>query len=274
MAISVRDIRTVPVSGNLLVFRDVSWRGLVWGGLIFGCVAAYAVIPGETLWSRGVAAIPGVTAFLLIALGGLQRWRTGNRWLLIAAQEGLYVNVGYCEGYPAPGETSQTLFIPREDVRAISRLTEVMRLPHRFGMTRHHLGCLDIAINRPLPDEASVLMAQHHEQLYRAGKSGPFPIRMASQKRLRLCWSAIRPDERSAMQQLSVYYPSAITHHIAYPEWDQLIGEQRHMFLDELWRAGMRSEALFLTRMHLGVSLKEAREFLEKGHATVPAQTE
>ncbi len=268
MTISVRDIQTVPVSGSLLVYRDVSWRGLVWAGLIFGCVAAYVVLPGETLLSRGVAIIPGVTAFILIAMGVSQRWRAGSRWLLIAAHEGLYVNVDYCEGYPVAGEMSRTLFIPREEIQTISLFAEEMRLPHRFGMTRHHLGYLDIALNLPVPEDAFVLVAQRHEQLYRAGKSGPFPIRMASRKRVRLCWSAIRPDELVALKQLSVYYPLASAHHIVYPEWDPLSDEQRNIFLDELWQTGMRAEALFQARMHLGISLKEAREFLEKRHAT------
>lgn len=244
----------------------MSWRGLVWGGLIFACVAAYAALPGETLLSRGVAAIPGVTAIVLLMLGLYQRWIGGARWLLTAAQDGLYINAGYCEGYPVAGEHDTALFIPREDILALCHVAEVLRLPYRFGVTRHHLGSLDVALNTAVSADVTALIARRHEQLDEAGKAGPFPLRLVSPSRLRLCWSAIRPGEKEAVTLLAHEYEIMPACHIVYPEHEHLNPLQQAIYLDELWRMGMRKEALFLARMYLGISLRAARTYMESRH--------
>ncbi len=264
MPVSLRDAKSVPSCSQAHVFRDVSHRGLLFGGIFFALLASYCALPKESGVNWGAVLAPGALALWLLAWGVWRCvYRTGDRWLLTAAAEGLYMNLGYVEGYPVHHDKAPALFVPREAIRAAGRVREILRLPHRFGATRHHVGCLDIVLEHPVSEQVQKEVARYQERCAEAGKSGPFPVRIITPALVRLCWSAIRPDETEALRCLASLCPVIPDRQVAFPQWDALNARQRDIFLDELWVMGMREEALFLARMHLGVSIKTASAIME-----------
>ena len=209
------------------------------------------------------ALVPGVLALVLSALGV---WRCfscrKSGWLMIADAEGIYINMSYSEGYAVKHDRISLLFVPREEIAALHRVREALRLPHRFGATRYHFGYLDITLSNPVPETILTERAAMNDRYAASGKSGPFPIRFVTPRLLRLCWNAIQPGEKEAVRLLSPPHTMESTRTVSYPEWDRLDVAQRDAFLRELWLMGMRTEAAFLGRLYFGVSLRKTMETL------------
>ncbi len=268
MALTLNNARSIPTSSRAVIFRDVSYRGLLFGGLLFALLACYGALPKADGVNWVAVAIPGMMAGWLFAWGGWRRLREGaGNWLLVVADEGIHINLAYAEGYPIIHDDAPVLFVASEEMCCVRPVREIIRLPHRFGTTRHHFGAFDIVLQRPVPDEVVYSLIRCQERYAQAGKSGPFPVRCVAPNVLRLQWSAIRPKEEKALECLAGLCDAQGPRKIVFPEWNRLNARQRDIFLGELWRMGMREEALFLGRIHLGVSMAETKATMEKGHS-------
>ena len=252
-----------PVGAFIHEYRDVSWRGLLYAGLGFGSAAGFILIPrsGGIFWQGAV--IPAALALLCFYWSLRRRMNRTRAWFMKSAQEGLYLNTDYSDGYPVPGAPGGVLFIPADWVSQVVPMREVLRLPHRFGLTRHHFSCLDIVCGRDLPEELLRHVEARQSCFAKAGKSGPYPIRIVAPGRIRLNWGWVQPDAVEAVRQLSVNYADDTTRSIVFPDWHRLDKTQKELYLDELWRMGLLSECLFLGREHYRRASAEVRRILE-----------
>lgn len=252
-----------PAGPFIHEYRDVSWRGLFYAGAGFACIAGYILISrsGGIPWQG--AAIPGCLALLFLYWGLRRRLDHKSDWFLKSAPEGFYLNTDYSDGYPAPGPSGGVLFIPADRVSRVIPVEEVLLLPHRFGITRHHFSCLDIVCAHILPEELHHHIKTRQSCFEKAGKSGPYPLRIVSPGRLRLNWGWVQPDAREAVHQLSSAYSEDAPCTIVFPDWYKLNPVQKDLYLDELWIMGMISESLFLGREHYRRASREVRHILE-----------
>lgn len=244
-------------------FRDVSWRGLLIAGAVFAAIAVFVALPksGGPAW--GAAMLPFLLSALCVSLALSRRMNRNGAWLVKYAADGLYINTNNGDGYPLPGPRENILFFPPAMVACLTPVQEVMRLPHRFGATRHHFSCLDVTVRQPVPVEILAGIRMQQERFRKAGKTGPYPIRMVTPSRMRLNWGWIHPGAKEAVRKLSDIFATGPPRAIVYPDWDTLSEAQKECYLDELWRMGMITESLFLGRAHLGRSSRQVRDLLE-----------
>ena len=258
----------IPSGPAVREYRDVSWRGLFFAGLCFALVTAYVILPKGANPAWGAAAIPAALSLLCLLLALWRRIGAGNAWLVREAPDGLYINPGYSDGYPVPGAAADAIFIPNDALVCIQVVQEVLRLPHRFGATRHHLDAVDFRLGRAM-DEAVMAHIRGQQIRFRnAGKTGPYPVRIISPTRLRLAWGWVQPGAAEAAQAFSERHAAAPKQRVLYPEWDALDPAQQEVYLEELWRMGMVAESLFLGRMRYGLSKHKVRHLLEERNPT------
>ncbi len=253
-----------PTGPSVREYRDISWRGLLYAGVIFLTMAAYTLLPKDTGPSWGAALLPFLAAALFFLMAAWRRKDARRAWLLKSAPDGLYINLGYSDGYFFRGSSDAVLFIAAPEVAGIAVVLEVMRLPYRIGMTRHHFSCLDIQVSGSISDEIRAHLQEQQACFSKAGKSGPYPVRINAPGQLRLGWGWIKPGAKETAQQLAEYYTLLKSRNVAYPDWDQLNPVQQDLYLDILWQMGMTTESLFLGRQHHRIRSKEVRLLLEK----------
>ncbi len=263
MTITLREGDSPALVGGVRLYGDASWRGLAFAGLCLGGTALFSGWVGG-LWSWQGAAVPAATGAALAFMGLWRRLRSGQSWLLLDAKDGLYLNLAHSEGYSLGKATAPTLFISRDALGWACLVREVLRLPHRFGATRHHIACIDIELSEDLPAAALAVIEGCQRRHAESGKAGPYPVRLAASRRLRLCWSGVRPGEIQALAALGEGCPTRPARTVLYPDWNLLDADQQSWHLDELWRMGMTSEAAFLARMRYRVSLRDAKTLLEQ----------
>lgn len=246
-------------------YRDVSWRGLLGTGIGFALIAVFVAWPksGNIAWLA--AMFPALLSLTCILLALSRRARREDGWLMKCAVDGLYVNTNYGDGHPLPGPREKILFVPASEVAVVSAVREIMRLPHRFGVTRHHFACLDIVFATGIPDEIRAAVVVQQVRFAEARQSGPYPIRLVASSRLRLNWGWIHPGTMGTLGQLSgIYATTPAELAISYPDWDMLTPAQQDIYLDLLWQGGMMQEGMFLGRTRYGRSSGEVRELLER----------
>jgi hypothetical protein len=233
---------------------------------MLGFVAGYALIPKNSGMDWGMALLPGATAFALLIMGVRRRWGGSlrNNWFIVACSEGYYINSGYSSGYAWKKDASPIVFIPHACVHFATPIYETIKLPNRLGVTRHHLVYLDISLRMPLNPDIEAIIQSGQENFRHARKTGPYPVRMILDKRLRLNWDAVVPDVPQALEHFKQWTCIHPGHHIHYPDWDALDIAQRELFLDELWEMGMHDDAAFLGRIHYKTSLTEAGAILQR----------
>lgn len=263
MSIQIIDGTRLSTSSAAVFFYDVSHRGLFFAAAVFALVAGYIALPKGAGVNMAAALIPATLAALLVS-GAIWRkfFRKGLSWIMAIDTDGIYINPGYNTGYETAIRDKRLFFLPAEAVLAVRKTREVMRLPHRFGATRHHFGYLDIMLAAPVTGEEMAVIQTATEHFSDAGKSGPFPVRFVTPLLLRLNLNAVLPGEKEALAQLSGSHQVVGMVKVIFPEWAELNAEQRDIYLEELWKMGMRDEAAFLARIHLKVSLTKAREIL------------
>lgn len=254
----------VPSHHLVYEFRDVSWRGLVYVGLAFSGMAAFILLPKGSDLSWQAAWIPLLPALLFFLLALVRRKNAGQSWLLKSAPEGLYIHTGYSDGFALTGVPGAALFIPAEEVAGLACVLEVMRLPYRFGITRHHVSCLDVSLTCPVPESVRAHLEERQRCFRKAGKTGPFPVRVEADRLLRLGWGWVRPGARETAQQISERHPTLSPRKITYPDWDALDSLQQDLYLIVLWQMGMTTECLFLGRQYYRVCSAEVRRRMEE----------
>lgn len=261
----MRILENIPVASAVTdEFRDTSWRGLFFTGLFFGFVALYILLPKGPSIAWGAAFIPAALSFVLLALAIRSYALSRTHWFVRCSNEALHINVGYLEGYRTRVGTPSILEIGIGEVHALRPVEEVVSLPHRFGITRHHLSSIDIVLKHPIPEEVLKKIFDFQLRFRQAGKSGPYPIRFIHASRLRLGWAWMSPNAVESVTKLSTIFPTQPLQRYVYTNWDRLTGEEQDLFLDELWRMGMIRESLFLGRMRYGLSLRDVSSTLEK----------
>ncbi len=256
-------LEQTPTGPLVREYRDISWRGLIYVGIAFLLAAAYTLLPKESGPSWGAALLPFLLAATFFILAAMRRMRTKYGWFLKSAPDGLYINTGYSDGYPIPGDTGAALFLAKEEVACLLDVMEVMRLPYRLGFTRHHFSCLDILIAGPIPETVVTHLQEQQERFKNADKSGPYPLRVTAPARLRLGWGWVQPGAKNTIFQLANQYRVTSPQNIIYPEWNALERQQQEIYIDELWRMGMISESLFLGRNHYNLPAAQIRRLLE-----------
>jgi len=263
MPVQIIDRDRLSTSSQAVFFYDASYRGLLFAGGIFAVIAGYIAIPKDSGINFAAAIIPGILA-LLLATGAFRRkfMRSDCSWIMAIDTTGVYLNLGYNTGYGSGKFSDSALFLPQDAICFVRKSREVMRLPHRFGATRHHFGYLDIVLSFPISDEALLAMQAANELFGNAGKSGPFPMRFVTPLLLRLNLNAVIPGEKEALEYLSHNHKIGNMVKVCFPEWDEITSGQRDIYLEELWEMGMWDEAAFLARTHLKAPLKKARERL------------
>ncbi|MCK5861006.1 MAG: hypothetical protein KAH38_00885 [Candidatus Hydrogenedentes bacterium] len=263
MPVIVKKKTAIFDSKQVLLFHDTSHYGLLFAGVIFAFIAGYVALPKGSDHNELVVLIPGSLAVLLIARAIWQQYfKSEETWFIAIDSVGLHINLGYSAGYSTGQCEVSSLFVPHEEIRHIGCLHEKMRLPHRFGATRHHFGYLDIALREPVSGQVLRETLYFNEGYAKTGKSGPFPTRFLNPLLIRLNWNAVYPSEVIARKELSKRCSSVKKRDVVFPDWGRLDRSQRDVFLDELWAMGMRNEALFLARLHLKISLKNSEKLL------------
>lgn len=246
-------------------YRDVSWRGLLATGIGFALIAVFVVWPKSGNIALLAATFPAVLSLACISLAFYRYTRRKNAWLVKCAADGLYINTNYGDGSVLPGPPEKIMFIPASEVAGITAIREVMRLPHRFGATRHHVACLDLLMTALVTDDTLTAIAMQQARFVKARQSGPYPIRRVAPARLRLNWGWVHPGTMETLGQLSGTYATSPTEAvITYPDWDALTPEQQNLYLDLLWQEGMIQESVFLGRTLHGRSSGEVRDLLER----------
>lgn len=246
-------------------YRDVSWRGLLGTGIGFALIAVFVAWPksGNVAWLA--AMFPAILSLACISLAFYRHTRRENTWLMKHAADGLYINTNYGDGSVLPGPPEKIIFIPASEVAGSAAIREVIRLPHRFGATRHHFACLDILLPVVVPDDTFAAITVQQGRFAGAKQSGPYPIRLVAPSRLRLNWGWIHPGTLETIGQVSGKHTTPPKETvITYPDWDTLTPAQQDLFLDLLWQAGMIQESIFLGRTLHGRSSGEVRELLKR----------
>ena len=210
------DPELVPTNLTVYEFRDISWKGLVYVGLAFSGMAALVLFSRGTDLSWGAAWIPLLPGILFFILAAARRKGAGKAWLMKSAPEGLYINTGYSDGYPLKDTAHAALFIPSEEVAGLACVMEVMRLPYRFGITRHHFSCLDIKLTCPVRQDIQKHLSGRQAYFVKSGKSGPYPVRLTAPGLVRLGWGWVQPGAKETVQLLSDRYPVLPQRNITY----------------------------------------------------------
>lgn len=254
--------REVVLRAGDTAFYPDTWRGLLAAGLIFGAIAGYAAIPKGTESTLVQALIPGLMALCLLAMAGRHRYglRHGDGWRVVFAHDGVYLRLQ--EGRGNSGEAA-VLFLDRAAVDHVRLVTEQLRLPHRVGTTRHHIAYVDFQLNILVNDTIRDACLSGHREYRRTGHSGPYPVLLPSDERMRICWGGLYPGEKKALEMLATRFRVLTDLCVVYPSWEHLAAEQQDRHVRMVWDMGMCAEAEFLLRMYRGLSRSAARSLLE-----------
>ena len=254
-------------------FDDASWRGLLFVGLGF-CFLALCIVLIKRDDLAGIAAIfPLLLGLIFLYWTWVRRKNNNQSWFMKVTPDGLYLNMDYCDGYPVREVSGTVLFVPQPWVARLIPVREVLVLPHRFGITRHHFSCLDVVCHYALPQPVVEAISKRESACKNAGKSGPYPLRRVGQQRLRLNWGWVQPGAQETITQLTEQYGHTKECMIVFPDWNSLSDVQKEAFLDELWRMGLLAACITLGREYYRRSSKEVRQLLESRNAP-PSSTE
>ena len=259
----------IPEASVETTFRNGSWTGLLFAGLIMGALALFVALVNPGSGDALLALVPGGAAALLLglALMGFRLCRKPTNWLLKVTAKGLYVNLRSYRNHHLPPDSALALHIPAEEVAAICRTGERRHYPRR-RRAQHDYLYLDIFLcETDLSELRQALRKERRIEsppgLKRRPKHLDFPVRVLEPLGVRLVWEWIRPGENQAMDLLRPHFPVAPDRKERYPDWEELDEEAKEAMIADLWETGYVAMAVELAARQRGIDRREARRMLD-----------
>lgn len=256
--------KEVAIQAGDTAFYPAAWRGLFAAALIFAAIAGYAAIP-KGAGNLGLPAwIPAAMALYLLVLAALQRWRLrgGSGWRMVLSRQGVYIQLRHRRGRHRNGGAT-VVFLEPAEISHVRLVVEELRLPHRFGMTRHHIAHIDVALNKPMYAEIRQACLSGQQEYRNSGNSGAHPVFLPMEDRVRICWDGMHPGEREALALASGQFRVLPALRVIYPLWEDLEQELQLPYVRMINEMGWAAEAEFILRIHRGMSRSVARALLE-----------
>lgn len=269
MSIELLNYADVPTAGIRQTFRNVSWKSLAMVVVVTAAITGYTAIPKGEPTSPIYIAIPGlVTLFFgVLLIQRMLQCRSPRNWLLMLADNGMYLNLQSEITTPAAAGVAEVLFIPRDAVESFTRVRELRVLPHRGGQYKTHYAYFDIAVTEPLPEDLLLALARIRRNPVLRGGTGirrdfHSPVRIENSHTLRLVWDWITPREDDAAKIFAAEYTLGPRRKFDGPTWSTLSPEEKDRYIDTLWEWGHVEDAVHLSTLVRSTSARTAARYL------------
>jgi hypothetical protein len=254
-------------------FKTSPWGGLVMAVLFAGGTAAVisGAIWGTLGWMGWVFAVPfGLFALLMIKAAG--RSFGAANWVLIVKDTGLAVKIRSHLNSDLPHRDPVVAWIPREEIRAVRRVDGSRKVMSggQGSVTRTvSTVALDILLTHQKTEELAA--ACKRERSFRGEGRAHFnhyPVLLPEPGVIRIPWGSqrqgIRPGIAAVLELLRESYP--LEAELTRPEqdWRVVEGKELDDLVLELVEAGDKIGAVKLLRLRAGMSLSEARRFVDE----------
>lgn len=271
-----------PAPRSTLVCRYQRWGLLVILATFWGAAVAWWYLEAPALVTYGVAALAALITFPI-----LRTWHKRGRrdnWALAIDPSGVWLNLRDCEYHRAErGET--IVHIPYHEIRSVRRTIERYTLPdQKNDSTKHREDYLEIQLARPeAPRIAERVAAEQRREAPPRKSFGGLvttriprtasAIRTAGDDMVRILYSSrthrLSPRMSRTLTALERYVPIECDVQLSSTSWKSLNETELHDRLRALVAQGRLIDATKLARASKGVSLSEAREFVNSLAAPV-----
>lgn len=236
------------------VATDAPW----WGYLVAGLWSAVMGLIARVMWSTFRAALQP------------------TNWVLRVDDRGLFLKFRSYLNYAFDSDEPDVLFVPRAAVAWLrANRQNVSRTDSDGAVSKVRQHYLDIALADGTDLEPIKAQLRTERSLWkrdRFGRSrhGHYPVSVARGGRLRVAWRAegtnVRPPLAKALRLLSRWYPLHDAVDGAGGPTAELDRDAQEGRILELAEAGQKIQAIKLTREVYGLSLSDAKAFVEELH--------
>jgi hypothetical protein len=257
-------LNDVPLERVTQVYRNASWRGLGLAALIM------TAMPMIIVWvnPHDKSTFPLVAFTALIALFFcalfLRRFiqEMGRRqWLLVQAEEGIYIN--FSPPWRPFGNPSRpgAAFIPRVEIAAVGKTHETRRFDGPYAIERH-FAYIDLYLTHENTEALLHALRQERRALPK-GRDAVCPIRLPAPGVVRILWDRVYPPENTAIAMLNGEYPAMADRTVCYADWERMSREEKLHIVRDLWETGHVAEAMRLHRVVTGDDFHTTRTYFD-----------
>jgi len=254
-------------------FKTSPWGGLVMAVLFAGgtVTVVWGAIRGTLAWMGWVFAVPfGLFALLMIRTAA--RSFGAANWVLIVKDTGLAVKIRSHLNSDLPHRDPVVAWIPRAEISAVRRVDGSRQVisSGQGSVTRTvSTVALDILLTHERTEELAA--ACKREKSFRGEGRVHFhhyPVLLPEPGVIRIPWSSqrqgIRPGIDAVLDLLRESYPLETQVTRSHKDWRVVEGEELDDLVLELVEAGDKIGAVKLLRLRAGMSLPEARRFVDE----------
>jgi len=265
----------VPRNPNETVFRQSALQHVIALLVVLGLLAGLLVWSalGEVPLFVRILSVGGLTLIALVIAGMLGKSLSSRNWLMIASREHILVRFRSYLNTELPAEDPQIFSLRLENIRTVRRIREKIVSPglgNRSGKRVSYVTSLELKVEGAVDLEPLHERLQYEKRAKAKKKYEDYPVRVTEQGTIRVIWNSpsarIRPGIDAAVRCLVSLgvregEPVSEDRDLVLASADSR--EDVEAKILELVEEGSIIEAIKLTRETYGMSLKDAKEFVE-----------
>ncbi len=241
--------------------------------LVFTLLAAgtQAFLWTQGLWWIAILFIPMWLLVLPALFTAARDSFTADNWVLRAGAEGLMLQLRSYANRHFPRDCETVVYLAWEEVAGASGFLERQRLPRGLhsavGVERRHR-ILELELGTDTEELRQAILRERERKAPKIGisrsKSSHYPVTVVSPGVVRVAFGGLSPGLDRALEILGERAPCKRELRRLDVDWEGLEGRELERFIVRLYREGDTLSADSIVQRRYGVSLIEARDYVER----------